>query len=87
MWLSDRLFGRLTGVASAYELHTLPLLGGCEPVRLNRLQCEDVLDEVEFVAERLNDPLVIESAQQIANHPLVRTRRPGRTGVVTVEGQ
>jgi hypothetical protein len=34
LWISERLFGRLTLVASAYELHTLPLLrrhGSCPP--------------------------------------------------------
>jgi hypothetical protein len=57
LWISERLFGRLTLVGSAYELHMLPLLGGTDPVRLNRARCEALLDEVAFVAERLNDAL------------------------------
>lgn len=40
-------------VASAF--HTLPLLGGIESVTLNRPRCEALVDEVTFVAERLND--------------------------------
>ena len=59
LWIPERLFGRLTQVASAYELHTLPMLGGMDPVQLNRARCEALLDEVAFVAERLNDPLAV----------------------------
>ena len=47
LWLSARLFRRLTGVAQAYELHVLPLLDDPDPVRLNRARCEAVLDETQ----------------------------------------
>jgi hypothetical protein len=47
LWLSERLFRRLTAVASAYELHTLPMLGGLAPVRLNQQGCHSLLDELE----------------------------------------
>ena len=82
LWLSGRLFRRLTGVAAAYELHTLPMLAGFEPVRLNRVQCESLLDELGFVADRLNDPLATQTAQQIADYVSVRTRRLGWDGSV-----
>ena len=39
LWISERLFRRLTSVASGYELHTLPMLGGSDPVRLNGKRC------------------------------------------------
>jgi hypothetical protein len=87
LWLSERLFWRLTRVASAYELHTLPLLGGTEPISLNRLQCEGLLDEIAFVAERLNDRLAIEIAQRISAYLAVRTRQPSWDGVVIFEGE
>jgi hypothetical protein len=86
LWLSGRLFHRLTGVAEAYELHTLPMLGGSEPVRLDRLRCESLLDELAFVADRLNDPLAVQTAQVIADYVAMRTRRPARAGSVTFEG-
>ena len=86
-WLSERLFGRLTGVARAYELHTLPLLGGTEPVTLNRARCEALIDEVTFVAERLNDALVTEIAQAIADFLAARIRQPFWDGGVTFEGE
>ena len=31
LWLSGRLFRRLTTVAAAYRLHALPMLGGSAP--------------------------------------------------------
>jgi hypothetical protein len=85
VWLPERLFARLVRIAPAYELHTLPMLGG-EAVRLNRLQCEDLLDEVAFVAERVNDPLAVEAAQALTDYVAVRMRRPAWSGVVTFEG-
>ena len=86
LWLSGRLFHRLTGVAAVYELHTLPMIGGCEPVRLDRLRCESLLDELAFVADRLNDPLAVKTAQVIADYVAIRTRRPAWAGSVTFEG-
>jgi hypothetical protein len=86
LWLSARLFRRLTGVAGAYELRTLPMLGGSDPVRLDRHRCDDLLDELTFVAERLNDPLAASTAQAIADYVAIRTRRPAWEGAVTFEG-
>jgi hypothetical protein len=86
LWLSARLFRRLTGVASAYELHSLPLLDSSEPVRLNRVRCEDILDEIAFVAERLDDPLAVATAQIITDYLAARARRPTWDGTITFEG-
>ena len=78
LWLPERLFARLVHIGSAYELHTLPMLGGVEPFRLNRLQCEDLLDEVAFVAERLHDPLAVQAAQALTDY--VQTGPGGGSG-------
>lgn len=86
LWLSARLFRRLTTVASAYELHSLPLLGGSEPVQLNRARCESVLDEIAFVAERLDDAVAVTTAQSVADYLATRTQRPTWDGTVTFEG-
>ncbi|WP_440901510.1 hypothetical protein [Actinosynnema sp.] len=86
VWLSDRLFWRLRHVAVAYELHTLPLLGGSEPVELNRPMCQSLLDELGFVSDRLNDAVAASTAQAIADYLVVRLRRPRWDGSVTVEG-
>jgi hypothetical protein len=85
LWLSGRLFHRLTGIATAYDLHTLPQLGGLEDDRLNRARCESLLDELAFVAERLNDPLAIGVAQAISDYVVARLRRPLWDGSVTFQ--
>lgn len=86
LWLSERLFRRVTQVAAAYELHTLPLLGGSDPVTLSRPMCASIVDELEFVADRLNDPLAHRTAQALTDFMGIRLRRPGWEGSVTVEG-
>ena len=86
LWISDRLFQRLTYIARAYELHALPLLDDLEPVVLNRPQCEAVVDEIEFVAGLLDDPLIMELAQSLTDYLVVRLHRATWDGTVTVEG-
>lgn len=76
MDVSGRLFRRFSNLGAAYELHTLPVLGGSEPVRLSRAQCESLLAELAFVADRLNDPLAMDTAQAVADYIGVRTRQP-----------
>jgi hypothetical protein len=88
LWFPERIFARLIGVARAYELHTLPQLGGLEPVRLNKLQCEAAIEEIAFVANRLaDDPLIAEVAEAISDYVVVRVRRPGWDGTITFEGE
>jgi hypothetical protein len=45
-----------------------------------------LLDELAFVAERLDDPLAASTAQAIQDYVAVRVRRPGWHGTVTFEG-
>lgn len=85
LWLWDRLFRRLIHVATAYELHALPLLDSREPVRLNRARCESVLGELEFVAERVNDDPATATAQTLTTYIAARLRRPFWDGTVTVD--
>ncbi len=86
LWVPEGLFWRLVFVARAYSLHHLPLLGGPDPVVLNRLQVENLLDEVAFVAGLLrDDPLVSDLAsrvQRYLRHVLATSVEP----LVTVEG-
>lgn len=86
LWLSERLFRRMVLVAQAYELHTLPLLGGMDPVVLSRPMCASLIDELGFVTYRLNDPLIHQTAQVLADFVDNRLRRHGWEGSVTVEG-
>ena len=87
LWLSGRLFRRLTCVAQAYELRTLPLLGGMDPVILTKPMCAALLVELGFVTDRLNDELAHETAQVVADFVADRLRRPLWNGSVTVEGE
>ena len=86
LWLSERLVQRLLLVAAAYELHTLPLLSSADPIRLNQQRCAPLLDELAFVADRLDDPAAATTAQAIQDYVAARVRRPGWSGEVTFDG-
>lgn len=86
MWLPERLFDRLVHAGRAYELHTLPMLGGPEPVRLNALRCGTLVDELDFLGEMLNDPAARSTARTLADYLASRLRKPSWTGLVTIEG-
>lgn len=62
------------------------MLRGVDSDRLNRARCESLLDELAFVAERLNDPLAVQTAQAITDFVDVRVRRPTWNGWITFEG-
>lgn len=47
-----------------------------EPVRLGRMQCDDLLDELAFVALLLNDPLAVQMAHALH----VRRRQSASSG-------
>lgn len=87
LWVSERLFARLTAVAAGYELHTLPMLGRSDPINLNRVRCTSLLAEVAFVAERLDDPLIGALAQDLQRYITRRTNNPLWDGSITVEGE
>ncbi len=58
-WLPERLWARIVAIASAYELHLLPVLGWSdEPRFLNAQQSLGLLDELEFVAAQVDDGLL-----------------------------
>lgn len=86
LYVSERLFWRLVQVGKGYELHHLPLLGGMDPVRLGREQCRTLCDELAFVAERLDDPLAVATAQSVFTFVQTRAQRPGEETFVTFEG-
>jgi hypothetical protein len=58
VFVPERLFARAQCVARAYELHLLPVIDICSKTRLNRAQCETLLDEIEFIAMVVNDELL-----------------------------
>ncbi len=55
----ERLWHRLHAIASAYELHLLPVMGwSSDPCFLNATQCESLIDELEFVGAVVDDPVL-----------------------------
>jgi|GEM_PF-1614030 len=83
LWCSGRLFRRLTTIGRAYELHTLPLLDGSADLRLNQTQCVSLVDEIAFVAERVNDDVLVALAQSLSDYVTARARRRGWLGDIT----
>lgn len=66
-WLPERLWPRLQGIASAYQLHLLPVLGwSIEPRFLNAQQCLTLLDELEFIATVVDDGLLASAIEGVA---------------------
>jgi hypothetical protein len=85
LWVPERLFARLVLVARAYNLHTLPLLGGSEPVSLNRPMIGSLVDELDFVRQRLDDGLAAAWAVQIAER--ANRALDDSEPLLTVEGE
>jgi len=61
----ERLFGRAQCLARAYDLHLFPTIDIYTKTRLNRAQCETLLDEIAFVASVSNDELLREHLVRI----------------------
>jgi hypothetical protein len=60
VFVPERLFARAQCMARAYELHLLPTIDIYSQTRLNRPQCETLLDEIDFIAMVSNDELMHE---------------------------
>ena len=49
---------RIHALGSGYELHAIRNLSTTQPNRLNRLQAQSLMAELEFLVAVTNDPLV-----------------------------
>lgn len=59
-WVPERVWRRLHALGLGYELHYLTLCGGGkEPMVFNPTQAYGLLDELGFVGELVNDPLLV----------------------------
>jgi hypothetical protein len=61
----ERLFGRAQCIARAYELRLLPTIDIYSKTRLNRGQCETLLDEIAFIGMVANDDLLREYLDRV----------------------
>lgn len=74
----EGIFARLVLAGRAYDLHVLgSVLTWGQVCTINSLQCESLLDELAFVAELLNDPLVAGAVAEIEG-TVARCARSGR---------
>jgi len=78
----ERLFARAQGIARAYELHLLPSIDIHSRTPLNRLQCETLLDEFEFIAAVSNDDLLREHLVRVRSVVSACVRVPQRELVI-----
>ena len=57
--LPERIWDRLRWLGSAYEMHLLPLLdGSTDPVFLNPAQVDQLVQELRFVGQVVDDQMV-----------------------------
>ena len=61
IWMPERVFHRLRYLGLAYELHLLPLVHGTEDsICFNSLQAGVFAEELAFLGETVNDPVLAE---------------------------
>lgn len=86
VWVPEQVFERLVHAGRAYSLHLLPLLLAAEPVRLNAVQTQNLLSELDFIAGVLSiDPLVVDQVATLS-HYLQQVIAADPSVVVTVDG-
>ena len=60
------VFRRLVGIGHAYGLHYLgSVLRYDEETRLEPVQCESVIEEIEFIGELVRDPLLVGALEPV----------------------
>jgi len=74
----ERLFARAQCIARAYDLHLLPTIDIYSRTRLNRPQCETLLDEIDFIAMVSNDQLLREHLGRVQSLVSACIRVPQR---------
>ena len=82
LWMSERLFRRLTTIGVAYELHMLSILNDFEDITFDAIRLESLLDEIAFAAARLDDAALLPVAQSMAKYLDDRLRRHAWHGSV-----
>lgn len=83
--LPERIFLRLQSIATAYELHLLRTIEVYGTTKLNGVQCQVLAGELEFVADVVKDPLLLEYVGHLM--PLVLAcGRAGMQAVLSIEG-
>lgn len=61
----ESLLLRLIKIGQAYELHILSFLDIHNDTYLNAVQCENLIDELNFISQIINDDLLQQQIKQI----------------------
>jgi hypothetical protein len=76
--MPERLFARAQCIARDYELHLLPIIDIYSRTRLNRPQCDTLLDEINFIATVSTDDLLREYLGRVQSLVSACVRVPQR---------
>ena len=63
--IPETLVARLVHVANAYQLHHLPMIDVHGDTRFNRIQRQSLVEELDFVAGVLRDPIAADVVGRI----------------------
>ena len=87
-WVSipERLFARMKYLADAYELHVLPGIETYGENVLNRERAGTLIEELEFLATVVNDPLLLPHIEALRNAALECTRSPFPASEFGIDG-
>ncbi|HEX9269226.1 MAG TPA: hypothetical protein VF998_05225 [Candidatus Limnocylindria bacterium] len=86
IWIPERLFTRMQLLAAAYELHVLPRLDPLGDNVLDRERAGTLVDELEFLARVVEDPLLLEHLEALRDAALACTRSPFPDVPLAIEG-
>lgn len=84
-WVPERIFTRAKAIASAYELHLLPVIDIYEKTELNSKQVQTFDEELAFIHDIVNDELLRHwiSAMRKAVQTVLQS---SREMVIVIEG-
>lgn len=74
--IAGSLFHRAQLIGKAYDLHVLPGIEVYDETHLTKAQCQAMVDEIEFVIEVVNDPLLRTSVKPLHDASLECSRSP-----------
>ena len=69
-------------VGRAYELHFAAVVHDREDMVLDRSQCQSLIEEVEFIACRVDDPALVSACEVLLDRAALVIREPQRRLVI-----
>jgi hypothetical protein len=79
------IFARAQAIARGYDLHLMPLIDIYVRTELNKVQAETLLNELRFIKQVANDPLLAGWLEKMEKNVL-RVVRSAKEMVVIIEG-